>query len=122
MRKIDYVKSTIIWTMVIIVQLRAGTPTGDKSDFTQDWRWVHFTVESGLPSDLVQEVFESLDSTVWVGTTLGLAWFDGFQWVSIDPTRGIPSDASVRIVGELGDSLVVSTGRQYYIGTKQGFH
>ncbi len=45
------------------------------------WRWVHFGPESGVPSGRVLSVLES-DSTSWVATEFGVAWFDGHQWRS----------------------------------------
>ena len=51
------------------------------------WRWTTFTIESGLPSNEITALAET-DSTVWVGTSTGLAWYDGFIWNVVDSTRG----------------------------------
>jgi ligand-binding sensor domain-containing protein len=76
----------------------------DQEEINQDWRWVHFTTASGLPSDGVQSIFEDTLGTVWVGTTSGLAWYDGFQWIAIDTTKGIPRDSTVSVYGNIDDS------------------
>ncbi len=39
--------------------------------------WKHFTTNEGLPSPLVNDVFESSDGTIWVATHQGVAYFDG---------------------------------------------
>ncbi len=56
----------------------------------EEWRWVHFTTESGLPSNDIEYIEEARDGTMWVGTKAGLAWFDGYVWHKIDSTYGIP--------------------------------
>ncbi|MBI1805668.1 MAG: PAS domain S-box protein [Ignavibacteria bacterium] len=88
--------------------------------FDEPWRWVHFTVESGLPSNYVSQVFEATDGTVWAATAAGLAWYDGFQWVTTDSMYGLPQNRSVNIFDQVGDSLFIKCG-QYYLGTKTGF-
>ena len=64
-------------------QYGASSITDDS--FDKVWRWVHFTTESGLPSNDVLDIFESADHTVWASTSLGTAWYDGFQWITIFP-------------------------------------
>ena len=47
--------------------------------YQQDWRWIRFGVETGLPSGRLLEVLESAGVS-WVVTDLGTAWFDGYRW------------------------------------------
>jgi len=46
-------------------------------------RSVTWTSRDGLPSDLVQEVFQDRDGTVWIGTTEGLACLRGGKIVTL---------------------------------------
>ncbi|MBI3766065.1 MAG: hypothetical protein HY277_06145, partial [Ignavibacteriales bacterium] len=59
-------------------------------EFNEEWRWVHFTTESGLPSDHIYEIVETSDGTPWVATSKGLAWYDGFRWHAVPDSLGIP--------------------------------
>ncbi len=48
-------------------------------EYSQSWRWSHFTRDHGLLSQEVQEVVEISDIP-WVKTSAGVAWFDGYLW------------------------------------------
>jgi len=54
--------------------------------YSEEWRWAHFTTESGLPSNQVYEVLETSDSVSWAITPAGLAWYDGFEWQPVADT------------------------------------
>lgn len=88
--------------------------------FDQDWRWVHFTVQSGLPSNHIYDIAETADGMVWVATAGGLAWYDGYRWISIDTAivpAGRPNSFTVDSTGRL--TIVVHT--TLYQGTQRGF-
>ena len=86
----------------------------------EEWRWVHFGVEAGLPSPKIRDVVTTDEGTMWVATSGGLAWFDDYQWQSIRlvdlPTR------APRWMAPIGaDSLaVVTEDGQVYVGDRQG--
>ncbi|HEV8539061.1 MAG TPA: hypothetical protein VGR15_09115, partial [Bacteroidota bacterium] len=76
----------------------------------EDWRWVQFTTQSGLPSNHILELVESSDSTPWVATTSGIAWYDGFRWTTVfDSGAYTESTVSLAAMGS-GDMLVVAAG------------
>src|ERR1051326_6404492 len=108
----------LFWLTVLISATNLIAFSGG---FDEDWRWVQFTTESGLPSDRVQGVFEAGDGTVWAATTSGLAWYDGFRWIAIDSGKGLPANSAVNIVEGLGDSLLLRCDGGFYVGTKSGF-
>jgi hypothetical protein len=56
----------------------------NESILNEEWRWVQFTTESGLPSNHVTALVESNDGIIWVATTSGIAWFDGYRWNALD--------------------------------------
>lgn len=46
------------------------------------WRWTRFTQESGLPSNAILNLLDLPGQVPWVLTRTGLAWYDGYRWVS----------------------------------------
>jgi two-component system, NarL family, sensor histidine kinase UhpB len=91
------------------------------STFNEDWRWVSFTTESGLPSNIVKQLIETTDGTVWVITSAGLAWYDGFRWYHVD-NDSLPQSIPHWISPFSDDSITVVDNFQLLIGTKNGFH
>jgi PAS domain S-box-containing protein len=99
------------------------SPSIDESKLNEEWRWVSFTTESGLPSNQISSLVESSNGVIWVATSTSVAWYDGFKWNPIDSTQGLPqrkvrsmsigSDDSLVIVGE--DGII-------YHGGLRGFH
>ena len=86
------------------------------------WRWTHFTIEDGLPSNAVFNVIETRDSTPWVNTREGLAWFNGYYWVGIDSNKGLPKQQMSLLLPDFNDSvLVMDRARRLYYGGKHGF-
>jgi len=57
-----------------------GASHADVRQAFEGWRWVRFGSESGLPSERVERVCETRNGEIWVQTSRGLAWFDGFRW------------------------------------------
>jgi len=104
-----------------LVLLFALAPAASAQHFDEPWRWVHFTSESGLPSNNVYDVIETPDSTLWAVCEAGLAWYDGFQWQRVQiPSSSLPSRIGLT-TDFRGDSLLVGVGHEYYVGGKSGF-
>jgi len=57
----------------------APSASSQAERFQQPWRWVPFTEMDGVPSGPVSCVTEVHD-VPWVGTSSGLAWYDGWSW------------------------------------------
>ncbi|MDX1546058.1 MAG: ATP-binding protein [Rhodothermales bacterium] len=53
----------------------------------EEWRWVQFKVDSGLPSNSVHALVEEADGTLWALTEAGLAWYDRFRWHAVGEGR-----------------------------------
>lgn len=94
---------------------------GQTPDFGDKSRWVHFTASSGLPSGEITNIYDSSDSTLWVSTFTGIAWFDGFRWRRIDSASGLPANAVVLIRGEYRGKILVYYSGEYYLGNRNGF-
>jgi PAS domain S-box-containing protein len=74
-----FLRAAGLYLLVICGSISAP---GETPPFREAYRWVHFTTESGLPSNTISQIYETDDSTLWVATPSGLAWFDGFKWTS----------------------------------------
>src|ERR1041384_7944850 len=87
-----------------------------------EWRWSEFTTESGLPSDHIYFIAEPRDSTTWVATGAGYAWYDGYRWNLADSSTGLKT-ARAWGVGTFGrDSVIAGQNVITYIGNTHGFH
>jgi PAS domain S-box-containing protein len=105
----------IIFLLVQIAHSQSEIP------YSEPWRWTRFTTEAGLPSNHVLAIAETPEGTVWAATSAGLAWFEGYQWVTIDSSNGLPQKPIGSIIPGLEDNVIVELGNAYYIGTKHGF-
>ena len=67
----------------LLIALALGAtlpPYVQAEDYSQSWRWSHLGVAEGLPSGAALVVRESSDGTLWVGTSSGVFWFDGYRF------------------------------------------
>ncbi|HEV2691482.1 MAG TPA: two-component regulator propeller domain-containing protein, partial [Verrucomicrobiae bacterium] len=104
--------------------LRAGTPEFLPQDLAiQVW-----TKQQGLPDDSVTAVLQTRDGYLWVGTSAGLARFDGVRFVSFAPPLGktnsplnvlaLCEDSAGRLwIGTQGEGLLC-----YMDGTVSRYH
>ena len=89
--------------------------------FQDQWRWAHFTVDSGLPSNNVLDVVETPAGTVWASTGGGVAWFDEYRWHPMGAAQGIPEREPEVIATHGDDQLWVVVDGALYLGDKSGF-
>ncbi|TAK57391.1 MAG: PAS domain S-box protein, partial [Bacteroidetes bacterium] len=82
--KYSYTESLLFILFVCLIYSQSLNQYGAQSvslqtkdyNFDEDWRWVHFTTESGLQKSPGFQLIETEDGTTW----LSHHWFDGFQW------------------------------------------
>jgi PAS domain S-box-containing protein len=97
----------------------AGQPVGF-SEVYENWRWAHFRIDSGLPSDRVEFVCETSDSVLWAGTDKGIARYDGYRWIPMNGKGQFPSERPM-VMHACGAGLVVGfMGGRSYIGGRDG--
>jgi ligand-binding sensor domain-containing protein/signal transduction histidine kinase len=73
-----------------------------------------FTVENGLPDNVVDAIVETENGLLWVGTQSGLASFDGREFTAVNlQTAGSPAQGSVH-------SMVESSAGDLWVGTDAG--
>ncbi len=89
--------------------------------FFEEWRYVHFTVENGLPSNEILSIVETSDSIVWAATSKGLAYYDGYHFYPLDQSLGLPK-GSVSFMSEgPNGKLLIIIGGLLFFGDRQGF-
>lgn len=115
---------TIRWIFIIwIIQLYAPFKLfGQEEDLNEEWRWAHFSVSSGLPSNDVKDVVELEDGSVWARTVDRVVWFDGYRWIPISPELGLPHDQVQQITAGWKNDLLVILGQGLYRGNQLGFN
>ena len=93
----------------------------DETTLSEEWRWVEFTTESGLPSDQINSLVETSDGNIWVGTAAGVAWYDGYFWNPIDPSLGLPQQPVSSLDRWMNSIVVKFEDGSIYRGNKNGF-
>lgn len=86
--------------------------------FNEEWRWAHFKIESGLPSNNIYKIIETRDSTIWVVTEEGISWYDGFQWIPIKSDEALKSHRPFTISEYQNNRLLIQYGTEVYLISK----
>ena len=73
-----------------------------------------------LPSDEVLQILETSGGTIWVSTSRGLAWFDGFQWHKVDSSHGLVSKGVLGMTGIYGKTVILNNNTEYYLADRRG--
>src|SRR5438552_16098784 len=93
--------------LTLLVVLTASSTLHSQFDtFNDAWRWVHFTIESGLPSNHLTSIVEAKDGTTWAATSAGLAYYDGFRWVAVGDTFRVLQQSPSWIVPDTADAVL----------------
>jgi ligand-binding sensor domain-containing protein/signal transduction histidine kinase len=109
-------------TVIVLLTILAAIPSrADLFTAPEQWRWVHFTTESGLPSTEINDLCETKSGKVWVSTSKGIAWYNGYYWQTIDTSLGLPAHSARTIFPLDRDSIIVLTDSVLYSGTTTGF-
>jgi len=111
-----------IWLATLIWALLPGFLQAQIETLDEAWRWVHFTTDSGLPANEVYDVVVTSSGTVWLSTSKGLAWYDGFYWQARGETAGLPEKCPTTMVADGQGRLLVIVEKQLYQGDERGFH
>jgi signal transduction histidine kinase/CheY-like chemotaxis protein/ligand-binding sensor domain-containing protein len=114
-------RGAFIITVLLLTPVCA-LPQAEHAKYLDQWRWVHFTTESGLPSSRIKTIAELDDGSVWAGTLKGLARFDGYQWQPVGPESGIPLIEISQLAQLSSSRLVAVAGGKAYVGDSSGFH
>ncbi len=113
-------RDTVVIAAFLLIPVSAFSQS-EHVKYLDLWRWVHFTTESGLPSNRIKTIAELDDGTIWAGTLKGLARFDGYQWQPVGPESGIPLTEISQLAQLSSTRLVAVAGGKAYIGDSSGF-
>jgi PAS domain S-box-containing protein len=112
---------TRFYCFLILLVLSISTLHAQLEAYGEDWRWAHFTTESGLPSNNVSDVVETAQGTVWAATSSGLAWFDGFRWRSVNDTSAFPKKQPSWLATDSNGELLTIIDGHIFIGDTDRF-
>jgi signal transduction histidine kinase/ligand-binding sensor domain-containing protein len=86
----------------------------DSKRISDDYIRTDFTVEDGLPDNVVNAIVQTENGLLWVGTQSGLASFNGRDFAAIDlSTAGSPPQGAVH-------GLLESSAGDLWVGTDAG--
>lgn len=77
--------------------LWVGTNGGGLHRYTGD-RFVNFSVKEGLPSNIIFQVYEDKEGTLWIGTGNGLARYTHGRFTSFNTKQGLPANTVYQIL------------------------
>src|SRR5258705_10127116 len=68
-----------------------------------EYTWQTWTREHGVPMGRIQSILQTRDGYLWVGTSAGIARFDGRQWQVFNRanTPELPADGCSQLVEDL---------------------
>lgn len=112
---------TRFWCLAILVSLAVCAGQARRQEYTEQWRWAHFTTESGLPSNTISDVVETTDGVPWAATSGGLFWYDGFRWRPPKDTSLLPRERPSWLLADAGGRLITVIGGRIYAGDANRF-
>ena len=76
----------------------------------RDGVFTHFGKEDGLAGDTLRVIYESLDGTLWFGTTNGMSRYRGGKFTTYTRQQGLASDVVLDIHEDRDGFLWIATG------------
>ncbi len=112
----------VVAAFMLLAQAGASQtlPEEASEPLLDEWRWTHFTQASGLPSNHVLDFVEASDGVLWVATTEGLAWYDGYQWWPVAAAQEAPLIGIHAMVPRPGEGVYFVSGGHLYQGEPAG--
>ena len=93
----------------------------DPQSATRDYIRTDFTVENGLPSNVINAIVQTRNGFLWVGTDAGLVRFNGRRFIAVELRPPHRAQGSVRALVEGPDgALWVGTGAGLARHTESG--
>ena len=80
------------WVMIVSILLGFETDA-----FSQSYSYRHFTVEDGLPTSEVFQVFQDSKGYIWIATNNGVCRYDGYEFKTFTKADGLPDDTVLEI-------------------------
>src|SRR5260370_2559065 len=97
--------------LLCVMTLAGSVVALGSSPIADDYIRTNFTVEDGIPDNVVNAIVQTANGLLWVYTESGLASFDGREFIAIDlHIPGSPPQVGV-------DSLLEAPNRDLWVGT-----
>ncbi len=96
--------------------------TGESSSgalFQEEWRWIRYTNNAGLPAHRISGVISASDSTLWAMADNGVAWFDSFRWQTLPDADNLLRNISA-MVPDLHDAVLLVADKNLYQVNRKG--
>lgn len=87
-----------------------GTWGGGLSLLDDEGNWTSYSIEDGLPGNIVYSLAQEADGTLWLGTNQGASAYDGKEWITY--RQGLEAPHVYAIAIENGGTV--------WLGTKGG--
>jgi signal transduction histidine kinase/ligand-binding sensor domain-containing protein len=113
LRMARYGVMAVIW-IIFMMTLAFPALALDSHRIADDYIRADFTVEDGLPDNVINAIVQTENGLLWVGTESGLASFNGRDFATIDlSAAGAPPQGAVH-------SLLQSSVGDLWVGTDAG--
>ena len=111
---------SLIWFLALLTSLGVARTTlmAQQVAWDDSWRWAEYSVRDGLPSDHVVDLVEGGEGVVWVATSAGVAWYDGYGW---NPVAGLPTAVATSIVPDAEGGVFGLVEGRLYQGSERSF-
>lgn len=104
----SFLKYPVIVFLMITCMLAIGTPISFAAPLSISGE--HFTMRNGLPSNTVRTITQDLQGKIWLGTTNGVATYDGYIFKNVAGlTTGDDKNVQNIIPDELGNIWIISS-------------
>ncbi|MBK7926951.1 MAG: hypothetical protein IPJ98_05470 [Bryobacterales bacterium] len=114
-------RSCVLIALLASPSRSSACPAALAGGLIDDRNWVRFGLADGLPSEQVLDLIELPSGEVWVRTTAGLAWFDGYTFHPITPEHGLPDHGFLAFSQDLSGGLWALFTGGIYAGGSRGF-
>lgn len=108
----------LLLTSTIGIRSASGGPDA----LLESWRWIHFSLEDGLPSNRIIGICETRQGVIWVSTTSGLAWYDEFRWNRVSGDSPPPPKPAFTLVPDLEKGILTVIEGRLYRGDRNDLH
>ncbi|MFQ5703992.1 MAG: PAS domain S-box protein [Gemmatimonadales bacterium] len=101
--------------------LCVGELSAQQDPLEEQWRWVEYGTQTGLPANRLFDLIETSTGTVWASSEHGLAWFDDFRWHGIGADAGLPLGTPTTVAADRGGNVLAIIAGRLYRGNQAGF-
>lgn len=82
----------IIWVVVIVGAISMGKLCGQMIKPNVEECYIHYTLESGLPTGMIYNCVQDKNGFMWFGSFAGLIRFDGHDFYTFTKKEGLPDN------------------------------